>query len=41
MALIKHIALIAEDPRKVADFYATVFGMTITGQGDGGERPAK
>ena len=37
MALIKHIALIAEDPRKVADFYTNVFGMTIAGQGDGGE----
>jgi predicted enzyme related to lactoylglutathione lyase len=37
MALIKHIALIAEDPRKVAEFYANVFDMTITGVGDGGD----
>jgi len=37
MALIRHIALIAENPRDVADFYSDVFGMTITAQGDGGE----
>ncbi len=37
MARIRHIAFIAEAPREVADFYATVFGMKVTGNGDGGD----
>ena len=37
MALIKHIALTAEDPRNLADFYTSVFGMTVTLYGEGGD----
>jgi catechol 2,3-dioxygenase-like lactoylglutathione lyase family enzyme len=29
MARIKHLAIIAKDPKQLADFYCTVFGMTV------------
>jgi catechol 2,3-dioxygenase-like lactoylglutathione lyase family enzyme len=37
MARIRHIALIAENPGKVSEFYTSVFGMTVTQQGEGGD----
>ena len=37
MALIRHIALIANNPGKLADFYTNVFNMTVTETGDGGD----
>jgi catechol 2,3-dioxygenase-like lactoylglutathione lyase family enzyme len=36
MAQIRHLAIIAEDPEKLAKFYAEVFGMKITGVGQMG-----
>ncbi len=35
MARIRHIAIFADDPGKMAEFYANVFGMEITGSSDG------
>lgn len=35
MAKIRHIAIVAKDPEKLADFYADIYGMTITGRSQG------
>ena len=35
MAKIRHIAIIAEDPEKLAQFYADIYGMEITGRSNG------
>jgi hypothetical protein len=32
MALIKHIAIFSDNPRKLGEFYRDTFGMTITGE---------
>ncbi|MBV8534259.1 MAG: VOC family protein, partial [Alphaproteobacteria bacterium] len=35
MAKIRHIAIVAKDPEKLAEFYADVYGMQITGRSQG------
>lgn len=35
MAKIRHIAIVSEDPEKLARFYAEVYGMEITGRSKG------
>lgn len=35
MAKIRHIAIVSEDPEKLAAFYADVYGMQITGRSKG------
>lgn len=35
MAKIRHIAIFAEDPKTLADFYARIYGMKITGESQG------
>ena len=35
MAKIQHIAIVAEDPERLAQFYADVYGMEITGRSKG------
>jgi hypothetical protein len=35
MARIKHLAIISEDPEKLAGFYADIYGLTITGRSQG------
>lgn len=35
MASIRHIAIFAEDPKKLADFYTRIYGMKITGESQG------
>ncbi len=35
MAKIQHIAIIAEDPEKLAHFYEDIYGMKITGRSQG------
>jgi hypothetical protein len=37
MAQIRHIAIFSEDPTKLANYYADVFGMKITGVGKNGD----
>jgi extradiol dioxygenase family protein len=37
MAQIRHMAIFSEDPTKLANYYADVFGMTITGVGRNGD----
>ena len=37
MALIKHIAIATDDPKKLAEYYADVFGLKITGHGAHGD----
>lgn len=37
MALIKHIAIATDDPKRLAEYYADVFGLTITGYGSHGD----
>ncbi len=35
MATIRHIAIFADDPKKLADFYTRIYGMKITGESQG------
>jgi catechol 2,3-dioxygenase-like lactoylglutathione lyase family enzyme len=35
MAKIRHIAIFADDPKKLADFYTRIYGMKITGESQG------
>lgn len=35
MATIRHIAIVSENPEKLAQFYADVYGMEITGRSKG------
>lgn len=35
MAKIRHLAIISEDPERLADFYSKNFGMTVTGRSKG------
>jgi len=35
MAKIRHIAIFAEDPKTLADFYVRIYGMKITGESQG------
>ena len=35
MAKIRHIAIVAKDPETLAEFYADVYGMQITGRSQG------
>lgn len=35
MAKIRHIAIFAEDPKTLADFYTRIYGMKITGESQG------
>ena len=35
MAKIQHIAIIAENPEKLAHFYEDIYGMKITGRSQG------
>ena len=37
MALIKHIAIATDDPKKLAEYYADVFGLKITDHGVHGD----
>lgn len=37
MALIKHIAIATDDPKRLAEYYADVFGLKITGHGSHGD----
>jgi catechol 2,3-dioxygenase-like lactoylglutathione lyase family enzyme len=37
VALIKHIAIATDDPKRLAEYYADVFGLTITGHGSHGD----
>ena len=35
MARIQHIAIFADDPKKLADFYTRIYGLKITGESQG------
>jgi len=35
MAKIRHLAIIAKDPEKLAEFYADIYGMKVTGRSNG------
>jgi catechol 2,3-dioxygenase-like lactoylglutathione lyase family enzyme len=35
MAKIRHIAIVAKDPEKLAAFYSDIYSMTITGRSQG------
>jgi catechol 2,3-dioxygenase-like lactoylglutathione lyase family enzyme len=35
MAKIRHLAIISEDPEKLAEFYVDIYGMEITGRSNG------